>query len=416
MPDNARPSYDSMDPILTSSRAALAFVLLTVFIDSLGYGIIIPSLPTIIQELTGEPLSTAADWGGYLMAVYALLQFFMAPVFGNLSDKFGRRPLLLASLAAFGVDFLLTGLATTMTWLFIGRLVAGVFGASFAAAGAYIGDVSNDENRARNFGFIGAAWGFGFTLGPVIGGFVAEHIGARAPFFTAAALALGNVAFGYFSLRESLAPEKRRPFEWARANPFGAFRSLAHLPMVAGLLLAVFLYQVAHDSLPAVWMYYTQLKFGWGPSEVGLSLTFVGIMTVIVMGGLTGVLVPKLGERGAIITGFLMMTIGFFGYALSSQGWMIYAAIAVGSLGGLANPAMQSVMSRQAGPSAQGELQGAVASLNGAAAVISPLFMTQLFSHFSTPAAPVQLPGAPFLVAGVLVFLCALIGARAVRT
>jgi DHA1 family tetracycline resistance protein-like MFS transporter len=227
---------------------------------------------------------------------------------------------------------------------------------------------------------------------------------------------IGPRPFGYFSLPESLPPEKRRKFEWARANPFGAFKSLAHLPMVASLLFVVFLYQMAHDSLPAVWMFYTQLKLGWGPSEVGLSLTFVGIMTVIVMGGLTGVAVPRLGERGAIVIGFLLMTVGFIGYALAGSTWAIYAAIAVGSLGGIANPAVQSVMSRQAGASAQGELQGAVASLNSVAAILSPLFMTQLFSHFATPGAPVQFPGAPFLVAGVFVLLCAIIGARAVKS
>ncbi len=399
---------------MTSSRAALTFVLLSVFIDSLGFGIIIPSLPGVIMQLTGEPVSTAADWSGYLMAVYALLQFFMAPVFGNLSDRFGRRPILLASLFAFGVDFLLTGLATSMVWLFIGRAFAGVFGASFSTAGAYIGDISDDSNRAKNFGFIGAAWGCGFTLGPVIGGFVAEHIGLRAPFFAAAALALANVAFGWFVLPESLPVERRRKFEWARANPFGAFKSLTHLPMVTGLLFAVFLYQVAHDSLPAVWMFYTQLKFGWGPSEVGWSLTFVGVMTVIVMGGLTGVLVPKLGERRAIVIGFLLMTVGFVGYALVPQGWMIYPAIVIGSLGGIANPAVQSVMSKQAGPSSQGELQGAVASLASIAAIISPIFMTQLFSYFATPAAPVILPGAPYVVSAVLVFCCVLISLRTV--
>jgi DHA1 family tetracycline resistance protein-like MFS transporter len=399
---------------MTSSRAALTFVLLSVFIDSLGFGIIIPSLPGVIMKLTGEPVSTAADWSGYLMAVYALLQFFMAPVFGNLSDRFGRRPILLGSLFAFGVDFLLTGLATSMTWLFLGRAFAGVFGASFATAGAYIGDISDDTNRAKNFGLIGAAWGSGFTLGPVIGGFVAETFDVRAPFFVAAALALANVAFGYFALPESLPVERRRKFEWARANPFGAFKSLTHLPMVAGLLFAVLLYQIAHDSLPAVWMFYTQHKFGWGPSETGWSLTFVGVMTVIVMGGLTGYVVPRLGERRAIVFGFLLMTFGFLGYALAPQGWMIYPAIVLGSLGGIANPAMQSVMSRQAGPSSQGELQGAVASLASIAAIISPIFMTQLFSHFSVPEAPVQLPGAPYLVASALVFCCVLIALRTV--
>jgi DHA1 family tetracycline resistance protein-like MFS transporter len=393
-------------------RAALTFVLFTVFIDSMGFGIIIPSLPQVLMELTGEPLSTAADWSGYLMAVFALLQFFMAPVFGNLSDRFGRRPLLLMSLFAFGIDFLLTGLATSMTWLFIGRAIAGVCGASYAMAAAYIGDISTDENRAKNFGLIGAAWGSGFTLGPVIGGFVAEYLGARAPFFAAAALALANVSFGWFVLPETLKPENRRKFEWSRANPFGALKSLAHLPMIAGLLFALFLYQIAHDSLPAVWMFYTQLKFGWGPSETGWSLTFVGVMTVIVMGGLTGVIVPRLGERRAMIVGFLLMTVGFLGYGLAAQGWMIYPALAIGSLGGIANPSMQSVMSKHAGPQAQGELQGATASIASIAAVFAPLFMTQLFSRFSAADAPVYLPGAPYLVSAGLVLLCVVICAR----
>jgi DHA1 family tetracycline resistance protein-like MFS transporter len=416
MPDNARPSAPpNLEPYLSSSRAALTFVLLSVFIDSVGFGIIIPSMPAVIMQLTGESISSAAGWGGYLMAVYALLQFFMAPVFGNLSDRFGRRPILLASLAAFGVDFLLTGLAPTMAWLFVGRAVAGIFGASYAAAGAYIGDISNDENRARNFGFIGAAWGFGFTLGPAIGGPLAEHIDPRAPFFVAAALALANVVFGYFVLPESLPAERRRKFEWVRANPFGAFKSLAHLPMIAGLLFALFLYQVAHDSLPAVWMYYTQYKFGWSPSEMGWSLTFVGVMTVIVMGGLTGLVVPRLGERRAIILGFLLMTVGFLGYAFASQGWMLYVALAIASLGGIANPAVQSVMSKQAGPSAQGELQGGVASINSIAAVLSPLFMTQLFRYYSDPGAPIHFPGAPYLASAGFVLLCVLICARAVR-
>jgi DHA1 family tetracycline resistance protein-like MFS transporter len=293
--------------------------------------------------------------------------------------------------------------------------VAGVFGASFATAGAYIGDISTDANRARQFGFIGAAWGSGFTLGPVIGGFVAEHLDPRAPFLVAAGLALANVVFGYLVLPESLPREMRRKFEWARANPFGAFKSLSHLPMVAGLLLVVFLYQMAHDSLPAVWMYYTREKFGWSEAEMGLSLTFVGIMTLIVMGGLTGWLVPRLGERRAIAIGFLLMTVGFIGYAFAPNGAVIYVAIAVGSLGGIANPAVQSVMSRQAGPSSQGELQGAVASLSSVAAVLSPLIMTRLFSYYSLPEAPLQFPGMPYFVSGILVLLCVFIGYRAVH-
>jgi MFS transporter, DHA1 family, tetracycline resistance protein len=399
---------------MTTSRAALTFVLLSVFIDSVGFGIIIPSIQDVIMQLTGQPLSSATRWGGLLMAVYAALQFIIAPIFGALSDRYGRRPVLLASLFAFGVDFLLTGLATSMVWLFIGRAFAGVFGASFATANAYVGDISTDANRARHFGFIGAAWGLGFTLGPAIGGFVAEHFGIRAPFFVAAALALANVTFGFFVLPESLPPERRRPFEWARANAFGAFRSLSHLPMLTGLLAAAFLYQIAHDSLPAVWMYYVEHRFGWGPAARGWSLTFVGIMTVLVMGGLTGWAVPRLGERRAIIIGFLFMTVGFAAYALVPYGWMIFPAIAVGALGGIANPAMQSAMSRQAGASAQGELQGVIASLTGIAAVISPPVMSELFARFSAAGAPIALPGAPFLLAALLVFCCALIAMKKV--
>jgi DHA1 family tetracycline resistance protein-like MFS transporter len=399
---------------MTTSRAALTFVLLSVFIDSLGFGIIIPSLPIVIMDLTGMTETSAVRWGGYLMTVYAALQFVIAPIFGALSDRFGRRPILLASLFAFGVDFLLTGMATSLVWLFVGRAFAGVFGASFSTAGAYIGDISSDQNRARNFGLIGAAWGSGFTLGPVIGGYFLDNFDARAPFYAAAALALANVVFGLFALPESLPADRRRPFEWKRANPFGALRSLSHLPMIAGLLLAVLLYQIAHDSLPAVWMYYVRHKFGWDGSESGWSLTFVGIMTVLVMGGLTGALVPKLGPRRSIVIGFLLMTVGFIAYALVPYGWMIYPAIAVGSLGGIANPAMQSAMSEQAGPSAQGELQGAVASLAGLAAIVSPPIMSELFARFAAPGAPIALPGAPFLLAGLLVFCCALIAWRAV--
>ena len=324
------------------------------------------------------------------MAVYALLQFFMAPVFGNLSDRFGRRPVLLVSLLAFGVDFLLTGLAKSMTWLFIGRAVAGVFGASFSTAGAYIGDISNDENRAKNFGFIGAAWGCGFTLGPVIGGFVAEHIDARAPFFVAAALALANVVFGFFVLPESLPAGAAPP---VRVGARQSFRRLQEpRPSTHGgrtAVAVVFLYQIAHDSLPAVWMFYTQHKFGWGPAETGWSLTFVGIMTVIVMGGLTGVIVPESANAAPSSSGFLLFTLGFLGYAFATQGWMMYAAIVIGSLGGIANPAVQSVMSRQAGPSAQGELQGAVASLNSVAAVFFAALHDAAVQLFSTPGAPV---------------------------
>lgn len=383
------------------SRHALAFILVTVVIDTVGFGIVIPVTPALIMQLTGEKLSGAAQYGGGLMFVYAALQFVCSPILGNLSDRFGRRPVLIGSLAALGLDYVLMGLAPSITWLFVGRALAGVFGATFPTASAYVADITSAQERAKSFGLVGAAWGFGFIIGPVIGGLLVE-LGPRVPFFAAAGLALANVVYGWFVLSETLARDQRRSFELARANPFGAFRQLRHYPLVIGLFAAVFLYQIAHDSMPSVWTFFTMERFGWSETEVGLSLGFVGILTAIVQGGLVGAIVKRVGEERTVYLGYTLQTVGFLGYAFALSSGMFYAFVPISNLGSVANPAMRSLLSQQVPPNAQGELQGALMSLMSLTAVGSPVLMTQLFARFTGAGAPVYFPGAPFLLAAIL--------------
>jgi DHA1 family tetracycline resistance protein-like MFS transporter len=395
-------------------RQPLVFLLITILIDTIGFGIIIPVLPELIMELTGEGLGAAARYGGYLLFCYAVMQFFFAPVLGNLSDRFGRRPVLLGSLAVFGLDYLVMGLAPDLAWLFAGRLVAGVAGATHSTANAYAADVSPPEERARNFGMIGAAWGFGFILGPVIGGFLGE-LGPRVPFFAAAGLALLNVGYGLLVLPETLSPDKRRPFAIARANPVGAFRQMRAYPFVVGMLVALVFYQIAHDANPATWTYYTMLKFGWSERDVGYSMGAVGLSLVAVQAGLVQPLIDRFGERRTVFLGFAMMATGYAGFAFSSAGWMMIAFIVPFSLGGVTMPALRGILSNQVPENAQGELQGALASVVSLTAIGAPLFMTQLFGYFAADAAPLYFPGAPFLAAAVLVVGSVLWFARTLR-
>jgi MFS transporter, DHA1 family, tetracycline resistance protein len=397
-----------------TSRAALTFILFTVFIDSVGFGIIIPVLPQLITELTGAGMSGAARWSGGLGLVFALLQFFTAPIIGNLSDRYGRRPLLLGSLLAFSIDFLLCGFAPSIGWLFVGRGLAGVFAATFSTAAAYVGDISNDENRTHNFGMIGAAWGVGFIVGPVIGGLASEW-GARAPFFVASALALGNAAFGCFALPESLLTDKRREFNWARANAFAALKNLSHFPVIASLLLAMFCFRLAHEALPAAWTFFVIERFGFTEREIGYSLGFVGLLSALVMGVLVKRLVPRLGEQRAILAGFALASLGFLGMALANQRVTLYGSLAIFALGGIANPTLQSRMSRMVGPMQQGELQGAVASLQSISMVFGPLVMTQLFGYFTSTTAPVRFAGVAYLAAALLTLGSVVVSARALR-
>jgi DHA1 family tetracycline resistance protein-like MFS transporter len=385
-------------------RRALAFVLVTIFIDTIGFGIIIPVLPGLLMQLLDGSLSQAAVYGGWLMFVFSALQFLTAPILGNLSDRFGRRPVLLGSLAAFAVDFVVMGLATTIGWLFFGRALAGVFSATYPVASAYVADLTAPEQRARAFGLMGAAWGMGFVVGPAIGGLLGDA-DPRLPFFVAAGLAALNVVYGYFVLPESLAPENRRPFSLARANPVGAFRQLRQYPLVLGVLGAVFLYHIAHDANPATWTYVTMAKFDWTAADVGWSMSFVGICAALVQGLAVGPLVRKLGERGAMLIGFGLFAVSFLGYAFATAGWQMYAWIAPFALGTIGSIAATAFLSRQVPANVQGELQGALSSMRSITACIAPPLMTGLFSYFTAPSAPVQFPGASFLAAGVLTFM-----------
>jgi DHA1 family tetracycline resistance protein-like MFS transporter len=384
-------------------RRALVFLLATIFIDTIGFGIIIPVLPSLLMELLDGSLSTAALYGGALMFAFSSMQFLSAPILGNLSDHYGRRPVLLGSLAAFAVDFVVMGLATTVGWLFFGRLLSGVFSSTYSVCSAYVADVTAPEQRAKSFGLMGAAWGLGFVIGPAIGGLLGEG-NPRLPFFVAAGLAAANVVYGYFVIPESLTPANRRPFSLARANPVGAFRQMQRYPVVLGLLGALFLYHFAHDANPATWTYVTMAKFNWSSRDVGLSMSFVGVCAVLVQGLAVGPVVKRLGERRAMLIGFTLFAVSFLGYAFATAGWMMYFWIVPFAFGTVASIAATALMSRQVPANQQGELQGAISSLRSITACIAPLMMTGLFSYFTSDAAPVQFPGASFLAASVLTF------------
>jgi MFS transporter, DHA1 family, tetracycline resistance protein len=387
-----------------ASRYALAFIFVTMLIDTIGLGIIIPVTPAIIKQLTGDGLSGAAGWGGWLMFVFALMQFLCAPVIGNLSDRFGRRPVLILSLVALSVDYAITGLAPTIGWLFVGRFLSGAAGAAYPTVNAYIADVSPPEKRAANFGLTGAAFGIGFILGPGLGGLIGDHWGPRAPFFVAAAIALANALFGLLVLTESLPVERRRTFELWRANPLGALRALGRFPTVLGLIAVGVLLQLAHDALPATWTYYTMLRFGWGPGDVALSLVVVGALTAISFGFLPRLVVPRIGEVRAVYVGLFFAALGYAGYAFSSTPWMLYAWMVVWSLGGVGGPALNAIISAAVPANEQGELMGARASMDSITSIVAPLMMTGLFKYFTGAHALIYFAGASFLAAALFEF------------
>ncbi len=381
---------------------AVLFIIVTVFLDTVGFGIILPVTPDLIRELTGLGLSEASRYGGWLAFTYALMQFVCAPILGGLSDRFGRRPVLLLSLFALGVDYLIMGFAPTLAWLFVGRTLAGMAGASFTTAYAFLADVSPPEKRAQNFGLVGGAFGLGFIAGPAIGGLL-PAFGPRAPFFASAAVAGINLCFGLFVLPESLRPELRRPFAWARANPVGTLVQLARHPVVLGLSLVVFLWQLGHQVLPSVWNFYTMLKFQWSQAAVGYSLAYAGLVMAIGQGALTRVLIPWLGgQRRAAFLGLLGGAFIYFGYAFSSESWMLYACMTFWFLAAVAYPSLNAIMSARVPPNAQGELQGGLASLMSLSAIVGPPVMTQVFAHYSGAQAEFVFPGAPFFAAGLL--------------
>lgn len=407
----------SIQKRLTMSQVrgnALMFIFITILIDVIGIGIIIPVLPKLITELTGGGMSEAARYGGWLMFAYAIMQFIFAPIIGGLSDRYGRRPVLLLSLFGLGIDYLFLAFAPTIGWLFVGRLLAGISGASFTTASAYIADVSPLEKRAQNFGLIGAAFGLGFIIGPVLGGLLGQF-GSRAPFFASAALALLNWLYGYFILPESLSQENRRAFDWKRANPVGSLLQMRRYPVIIGLIGSLLCLYIAGHSSQSTWSYYTMEKFGWNEKWVGYSLGFVGLTIGLVQGLLTRVIIPKLGAVRSVFIGLCLSTIGFVGFALATQGWMMFALMIPFALGGIAGPSLQGIISGQVPPNEQGELQGALTGLISATSIVGPLLMTNLFSWFTTPDAPVYFPGAPFMMGAILTVLGMILAIRPLR-
>ncbi|UOQ71187.1 TCR/Tet family MFS transporter [Hymenobacter cellulosilyticus] len=395
-------------------QAALGFIFITLLLDVIGFGIIIPVIPKLISGLTGGTISDASRYGGWLMFAFASMQFLFSPVLGNLSDQYGRRPVLLFALLGFGLDYLFVAFAPTITWLFVGRIIAGITGASFTTASAYIADISTPEKRAQNFGMIGAAFGLGFIIGPVIGG-VLGQFGPRVPFLVAAALTMINWLYGFFILPESLDEAHRRKFDWRRANPIGSLRQLQKYPVILGMVGSLVLVYIAAHSTQSTWSYYTMYKFKWNEAWVGYSLGAIGTLTALVQGLLIRRLNPWLGAKRSVFLGLAFYALGFSLFAFAPVGWMMFVFLIPYCLGGIAGPALQGIMSGQVPPNEQGELQGALTSLISLTSIIGPPLMTNLFSFFTGPKAPVHFPGAAFLTGAVLTVISMLLAMRSLR-
>ena len=382
---------------------------MALFIDSLGIGIIIPVAPQLVMELSGLPLADAAPIAGWLTLSYALMQFVFSPILGNLSDKYGRKPILLASLAALAIDYVLIGLAPTLAWLFVGRIIAGIAGATFATANAVVADIIPPEKRAKYFGFNGAAWGLGFVIGPVIGGLLGQY-GPRVPFFAAAAFTAVNFFIALAVMRETLPPAARREFSARRANALGALRAMRRIPGAMRVLFVLLMYQIGHDTLPSTWVWVTMAKFGWTERDIGLSLAVLGFGTIIVQGGLVGLFTQRIGEHRTALLGLGCGAVGFVGYAFATTPAMLFASVPLGCLTGLTMPALRAILSRATPANAQGELQGAIAGIVSFTAVVIPFTMTHLFS-WATAAHP-PFPGASFLAAAVALVVGATVLSR----
>jgi DHA1 family tetracycline resistance protein-like MFS transporter len=389
-------------------QAALGFIFATLLIDVMGLAIIIPVFPKLIEHLIHGNVSDAALYGGWLTAVYAIMQFFCSPLIGNLSDKYGRRPVLLCSLVGFGIDYLFLAFAPTIGLLFIGRIIAGFTGASFTTANAYIADISEPEKRAANFGLVGVAFGLGFIIGPVIGGILGKY-NVQYPFLAAAGLAFLNATYGYFILPESLAPEHRRPLELKKINPFTSLFQLKKYKSVVGLAASLFLIYFAAQAVQSVWTYYTMYKFNWSETLVGISLGVVGFLIAVVQGGLIRFINPKLGNERSIWIGLLFYSAGLLFFAFASEGWMMFAFLVPYCLGGIAGPALQGYMSNSVPANEQGNLQGGLTSLMSLSSVFGPWLMTWLFHYFTKSGSPVHFPGAPFAVGAILMLLSAIL-------
>ena len=389
---------------MINRRFALGVVFFTALMDSTGFGIILPVTPTLLMEVSAEGLSSSAVYGGWLMFSFAIMQFVSMPVLGNLSDAYGRKPVLLGSLLVLSINYLIMGLAQSLVLLFIGRLISGIGSATFSTCNAYIADTTSVEERAQFFGLMGAAFGLGFVIGPVLGGFLGEY-GSRVPFFATAGLIFFNLLVGLIFLPESHTPNNRRPFEIRRANPFSAMKQMSQFKIAFGIIGVLFLYNMGHHALPAVWTFWGIEKFDWTPREIGYSLGFIGILMVFSQGYLIRIVIPALGMRWAGVVGLSFTITAFLGYAMSQTPTMAYMFMIAGALGGLAGPAMSGIASSQVGPDQQGELQGAIGSVGSLTSIISPLLMTMVFGIYTGSDAPFYFPGAPFILAAILTMM-----------
>ncbi len=393
---------------------AIGFIFVTLLIDVIGFGIIIPVMPKLITQLTGGTMSDAARWGGFMIFAYAAMQFICAPIMGSLSDHFGRRPVLLASLFGFGIDYMFLALAPTIYWLFLGRVIAGMMGASFTTGAAYIADISPPEKRAQNFGMIGAVFGLGFIVGPSLGGLLGP-LGPRVPFIASAVLTLLNWLYGFFVLPESLPPENRRAFDWKRANPVGALAALRRYPVITGLVWSLVLVYLSAHAVQSNWSYYTIEKFHWNERMIGFSLTIVGVAAALVQGVLVRAIVPRLGPQRSVYVGLGLYSLGYLLYALATKTWMMFSFTLVYCLGGIAGPALQGIISGQVPSNEQGELQGALTSLASLTAIVGPLVMSNTFAFFTRPAGPVYLPGAAMLLGAMLTLTAAILARNSLK-
>lgn len=381
-------------------NAAIGFIFITLLIDVIGFGIIIPVMPKLIEELGHVNISQASKIGGWLLFAFAITQFCFAPLIGNLSDQYGRRPVLLASLFGFSIDYLFLAFAPTIPWLFVGRIVAGITGASFTAASAYIADISTPEDRAKNFGMIGAAFGLGFIIGPAVGGLLGDF-GTRVPFMVAGALCMLNFLYGYFILPESLKKENRRTFEWKRAIPGVSLWNLRKYPALTGLVVAMFFVYLGSHAVQSNWSFFTIERFKWSPGMIGISLAVVGLLVGGVQAGLTRIVNPKLGNEKSIYIGLGLYAIGMLLFAFASQSWMMFVFLVPYCLGGICGPALQSIMAGYVPANEQGELQGSLTALMSATTIAGPPLMTNTFAYFTNPAHTVYFPGSAFLLGAV---------------
>lgn len=399
----AETTTNAAPPSAGPGATAFLFILVMVALDMVAFGIIAPVLPDLIRQFEGGDFGRASSLTGYLLFVWNAMQFLFSPILGAWSDRFGRRPIILLSCFGLGIDYIVMALAPTLSWLFVGRIVSGITASNISTAFAYVTDVAPPEKRAKPFGYISAAFGLGFIIGPAVGGYLGNS-NLRAPFWAAAFLSLVNSLYGFFVLPESLPREKRAKSAWHMANPLGSLTLLRSQAQLAGLAVVVTLYYLAHNSLPSIWALYTEKRYGWSRGDVGLSLAVVGVCASLISGVLVGPFVKRFGERRSVLSGLIFGTLGFAGFAMATRGWMLYAVIPFIALWGIAAPAIQSLMSQRVDPSSQGKLQGAINSLRAMTGMVGPVLFTQVFAMAISPRVSIHIPGAPYYLAMLLLF------------